>query len=83
MYTSVSEFYKSREWERLLEILKLLDNAGLDSAEISGNGTSVGGISAHVNEGYFVPFAVKAAESLSCPVIVVGGFRSLDTMEAE
>lgn len=30
MYTSVSEFYKSREWERLLEILKLerVDDSG-------------------------------------------------------
>ena len=30
MYTSVSEFYKSREWERLLEILKLerVDDTG-------------------------------------------------------
>ena len=65
-----------------LEILKLLDQAGIDSAEISGNGTSVGGIRAHKNEGYFIPFAAEAADVLSCPVIVVGGFRSFDTMEA-
>ena len=65
-----------------LKTLKLLDRSGLNSAEISGNGTSVSGIRAHKNEGYFVPFAAKAAEALSCPVIVVGGFRSVDTMEA-
>lgn len=64
------------------EICRLLDKAGIDSIEISGNGTSVRGIKAHVNEGYFVPAAAAIAEEVSCPVIAVGGFRSLDTMEA-
>lgn len=67
--------------EDALEIGILLDKAGIDSIEVSGNGTSVGGIKAHVNEGYFVPFAKELAEKVSCPVIVVGGFRSLDVME--
>ena len=44
--------------------------------------STVGGIKAHVNEGYFVPAAAKIASAVKCPVIVVGGFRSLDTMEA-
>lgn len=64
-----------------VEICRMLDKAGIDSIEVSGNGTSVGGIRAHVNEGYFVPAAVLVADAVSCPVIVVGGFRSLDTME--
>ena len=64
-----------------LAICRLLDEAGIDSVEVSGNGTSVGGIKPHVNEGYFAPFAAEVADSISCPVIVVGGFRSLDTME--
>ena len=55
---------------------------GIDSIEVSGNGTSVSGIRAHVNEGYFLPFAAKLAEEVDVPVIVVGGFRALDTMEA-
>ncbi len=63
-------------------VCKLLDAAGIDSIEVSGNGTSVAGIRAHKNEGYFVPAAAEVAEVVSCPVIVVGGFRSLDTMEA-
>ncbi|MBQ7578250.1 MAG: NADH:flavin oxidoreductase [Synergistaceae bacterium] len=64
-----------------LEICKLLDESGIDSIEVSGNGTSVAGIKAHVNEGYFVPFAEKVADLVSCPVIVVGGLRSFDTMQ--
>ncbi len=64
-----------------LAICRLLDQAGIDSIEVSGNGTSVGGIRPHVNEGYFTPFAAEVADNVSCPVIVVGGFRSLDTME--
>lgn len=65
-----------------LSICKILDEAGIDSIEVSGNGTSVGGIKAHVNEGYFAPAAAAIADVVSCPVIVVGGFRSLDSMEA-
>jgi 2,4-dienoyl-CoA reductase-like NADH-dependent reductase (Old Yellow Enzyme family) len=67
--------------EDSLEICRILAENGIDSIEVSGNGTSVGGIKAHVNEGYFVPFASKLAEEVSVPVIVVGGLRSRDTME--
>jgi 2,4-dienoyl-CoA reductase-like NADH-dependent reductase (Old Yellow Enzyme family) len=42
---------------------------------------SSAGIKAHVNEGYFAQTAMEAAKFVRCPVIVVGGFRSLDTME--
>ena len=69
------------EEEECIAICKLLAEAGIDSIEISGNGTSVGGIRAHVNEGYFAPAAKHVAEAVGCPVMVVGGFRSLDTME--
>lgn len=65
-----------------LAICQLLDQAGIDSIEVSGNGTAVSGIKPHVNEGYFVPVAAKVAKRVSCPVIVVGGFRSLDVMES-
>lgn len=73
--------YDGLEESECLSICKLLDQAGIDSIEVSGNGTSVGGIRAHVNEGYFVPAAAEIARTVSCPVIVVGGFRSLDVME--
>lgn len=74
--------YGGLDGDDCVEICKLLDEAGIDSIEVSGNGTSVSGIRAHKNEGYFVPAAAKVAEAVRCPVIVVGGFRSLDTMEA-
>ena len=64
-----------------VKICKLLDDAGIDSVEVSGNGTSVGGIRPHVNEAYFLPFAARLAERVPVPVILVGGLRSRETME--
>ena len=52
----------------------------LDSIEVSGNGTSVGGIKAGVNEAYFKRFALALAEKTDIPVILVGGHRSIDNM---
>ena len=42
--------YGGLEEPECLAICRLLDQAGIDSIEVSGNGTSVGGIKAHVNE---------------------------------
>ena len=64
-----------------LEICKLLVDAGIDSIEVSGNGTSVGGIRAGINEGYFADFAAKLAENVDIPIICVGGWRSREFME--
>ena len=64
-----------------LEICQLLAKNGLDSVEVSGNGTSVAGIVAHQNEGYFVPFAAQLAQEVDIPVMVVGGLRSKEVME--
>ena len=52
----------------------------LDSIEVSGNGTSVGGIRPGVNEAYFKRFALALAEKADIPVILVGGHRSIDNM---
>ena len=73
--------YGGLEEKESLVMCKLLCEAGLDSIEVSGNGTSVPGILPHKNEGYFVPFAARLAEEVNTPVIVVGGMRSLDVME--
>jgi len=69
------------EEEENLIICKKLAAAGIDSIEVSGNGTSVAGIRAGVNEGYFAPFAIQLAEEISTPVICVGGWRSKIVME--
>lgn len=52
----------------------------LDSIEVSGNGTSVGGIKAGVNEAYFEKFALALTEKVDIPVILVGGHRSIENM---
>ena len=74
--------YSGLDKSECLDLCKLLDQAGIDSIEVSGNGTSVSGIKTYVNEGYFVSPAAKIADAVPCPVIVVCGFRSLDTMES-
>ena len=64
-----------------LVICKALAAAGIGSIEVSGNGTSVQGIRAGKNEGYFAPFAAALAEQVNIPIICVGGWRSLASME--
>ena len=59
----------------------MLAENGIDSIEVSGNGTSIAGIKAGVNEGYFSKFAAKLAEKVKIPIICVGGWRSLEEME--
>ena len=73
--------YGGLEEEESLAICKRLADDGIDSIEVSGNGTSVSGIRPHVNEGYFAKFAAQLADEISTPVILVGGLRSKETME--
>ena len=65
-----------------LNICKALAAAGIDSIEVSGNGTSVQGVRAGIGEGYFAPFGAELAAQVQIPVIVVGGWRSVESMEA-
>lgn len=64
-----------------LEICKKLAKVGLDSIEVSGNGTSRAGIKAHINEAYFLDFAKQLANEIDIPVILVGGLRSKEKMQ--
>ena len=73
--------YGGLEEDESLTICKYLVEAGIDSIEVSGNGTSVRGIKAGVNEGYFANFATRLAKEISVPVILVGGLRSREVME--
>ncbi|MBQ9346018.1 MAG: NADH:flavin oxidoreductase [Oscillibacter sp.] len=64
-----------------MDICKACAEAGMDSIEVSGNGTSVAGIRPGVNEAYFREFAAKLAREVPIPVILVGGHRSIANME--
>ena len=64
-----------------LEICTKLAESGIDSIEVSGNGTSVAGIKPYVNEAYFLDFASELSDKISIPVILVGGLRSSKTMQ--
>ena len=69
------------EEDKSLEICSLLAKHGIDSIEVSGNGTSVEGVRPHVDEAYFLNFAARLAESVDVPVMLVGGLRSLEVMQ--
>lgn len=58
----------------------IMAEAGIDSIEISGNGTSVAGIRPGKDEAYFLPFAKEFKTRSNVPVILVGGLRSPDLM---
>ena len=64
-----------------LEICKILADNGIDSIEVSGNGTSRQGICNPEDEAYFGLFAMRLAELVNVPVILVGGLRSKKVME--
>ena len=69
------------DFDESLKICKILAQNGIDSIEVSGNGTSIAGIKPGLNECYFSKFAAKLAEEVEIPIICVGGWRSLDAME--
>lgn len=64
-----------------LEICRLLAENGIDSMEVSGNGTSRQGIRHADDEAYFGLFAMRLAEVVNVPVILAGGLRSKKVME--
>ena len=59
-----------------LEICRILADNGIDSIEVSGNGTSQPGIKTESDEAYFGAFAKRLADEVSVPIILVGGMRS-------
>lgn len=64
-----------------LEICNILADNGIDSIEVSGNGTSRQGIRNSGDEAYFSLFAMRLAEAINVPVMLVGGLRSRKVME--
>lgn len=74
--------------EDALVAAKKLDEAGIDAIEVSGGtpasgaeGPVRGKIKAGENEAYNLGLARGIKKAVSCPVMAVGGFRSIDTVE--
>lgn len=67
---------------------RLLDQSGIDAIEVSG-GTSASGdhnpirvkIKTPEQEAYNLKLAQQIKKEVTCPVMVVGGFRSIDVIE--
>ncbi len=82
MKINCSDFMKGGlDAQESFAICRLCADAGIDSIEISGNGTSVPGIKAGVNEAYFKEYAYEVSKMTDIPIIVVGGHRSVNNME--
>ena len=64
-----------------LEVCEILAAEGIDSIEVSGNGTSVTGVRPGRGEAYFAPFAARLAARVDVPIILVGGLRSREAMQ--
>jgi 2,4-dienoyl-CoA reductase-like NADH-dependent reductase (Old Yellow Enzyme family) len=74
--------------DEALEVARLLDSEGIDGIEVT-SGTPASkdlapirtGISSREQEGYNLPHAVRIKNAVSCPVGVVGGFRSFEFID--
>jgi len=76
------------EIDEAVEAAKALDEEGVDAIEVSG-GTPASGdrtpvrqkIDTREQEAYNLPLSVRVKNSVSCPVMVVGGLKSLEVVE--
>ncbi len=71
-----------------LTAARALDQEGIDAIEVSGGTPASGdrtpvrqGIGTREQEAYNLPLAYRIKEAVSCPVMVVGGLRSLEIVE--
>jgi 2,4-dienoyl-CoA reductase-like NADH-dependent reductase (Old Yellow Enzyme family) len=71
-----------------IEVARMLDDEGIDAIEVSSGTPASGtlapirtGISSREEEGYNLPLAVRIKNAVSCPVGVVGGFRSFELID--
>ncbi len=76
--------------EDSMKVLKAIDKAGIDLIEISGGnyenpvmfeGSNIRE-STKKREAYFLDYADKARKLVNTPIVVTGGFRSAEGMEA-
>lgn len=81
MKINCSDFFEGGlSMDDAMETCLIMADKGIDSIEISGNGTSVSNVSPGVDEGYFLPFANELKKHSKVPVILVGGHRSIENM---
>lgn len=67
------------EYDALAACKELAAN-GIDSIEISANGTSRPGVKPMVNEAYFLDFVISLQKVVDVPIMLVGGHRSVENM---
>lgn len=74
--------------DEAVAVARMLDEEGIDALEVScgtpasGDLTPVrAGITTREQEAYNLPAAVRIKNSVSCPVMVVGGFRSFELID--
>ena len=85
---NASDFIEGgNEPEQMLEIVKLLENSGIDAIELSGGTVNHDGKytstrtfdpASPENEGYYIEEAQRYKQISQIPLILVGGFRSLE-----
>lgn len=63
-----------------LHICKILDSEKIDWIEVSGENPSRKSIKPRTDESYFRHFAMKLASDIKTPIALVGGNRSLESM---
>lgn len=75
--------------EESMEVIQMLDAEGMDLIEVSGGtyerAAMVGTMqkeSTKEREAYFMDFIVKVRKKIKCPLMLTGGFRTVDTMES-
>ena len=75
--------------EESMEVIQMLDEAGMDLIEVSGGtyerAAMVGTMqkeSTKQREAYFMDFIVKVREKIKTPLMLTGGFRTAETMSA-
>lgn len=73
--------------EESMEVIQMLDQEGMDLIEVSGGtyerAAMVGTMqkeSTKQREAYFLDFIVKVREKISTPLMLTGGFRTVETM---
>lgn len=71
-----------------LSAARMLDEEGVDAIEVSGGTPASGdrtpvrqGIERREMEAYNLPLAARIKNAVSCPVMVVGGFRTYEVVE--